>query len=187
MKKLLVLAPLLLSACGDDEIRVYKIARSAEATSAAVPAHSSSPSMPTPAQQRSAGSSVVRWTLPQGWSELPAKGMRKATLRAPSGVEMSVIALAGMAGGVLENVNRWRRQIGLVNPIAQEALDKNAQTVKSSLGAVLVVDYSHKEQRLLAAILPYGGQAWFFKITGEPVAVGKAKPAFLELLKGLHN
>lgn len=61
------------------------------------------------------------WDLPDGWSEKPAAGMRLATIVAPGegdagDVEISVIGLP-LAGAwdaqVRDNVNRWRKQLGL--------------------------------------------------------------------------
>jgi hypothetical protein len=59
------------------------------------------------------------WTLPAGWNEQPGSGMRAATISIPAAdgpLELSVLSLpwTGSAeAGVLANVNRWRRQMGL--------------------------------------------------------------------------
>jgi len=57
----------------------------------------------------------ARWALPPGWTEEKGSGDRRATLRlggAPPRLELSVVKLPGLAGGVLANVNRWRGQMG---------------------------------------------------------------------------
>ena len=58
------------------------------------------------------------WRLPEDWSETASSGMRTATLQMPVGdasVEMTVTSLpwGADAGGMLANVNRWRRQMNL--------------------------------------------------------------------------
>jgi hypothetical protein len=57
----------------------------------------------------------ARWVLPAGWTEEKASKDRRATLRLGDGqprLELSIVRLPGMAGGVLANVNRWRGQMG---------------------------------------------------------------------------
>lgn len=58
------------------------------------------------------------WTLPAGWSDGPASGMRFATLKVDEAVELAVTRLDGDGGGLAENVNRWRGQLGLA-PLAE--------------------------------------------------------------------
>ncbi len=59
------------------------------------------------------------WTTPADWQELPASGMRLATLKVPEGdesIDLSVIGLGlteGWDAQVLDNVNRWRGQLGM--------------------------------------------------------------------------
>ncbi|MEM9703064.1 MAG: hypothetical protein AAF907_11545, partial [Planctomycetota bacterium] len=55
------------------------------------------------------------WTVPDGWTERPASGMRYATLIAPNGVEATVTTF-GIRGSrqtqLDENFKRWRGQVG---------------------------------------------------------------------------
>ncbi len=62
------------------------------------------------------------WTTPAGWDEEPASGMRAATFVIGEGdekLECSVIPLPAPGGAassdeyLLDNVNRWRKQLGL--------------------------------------------------------------------------
>ena len=48
-----------------------------------------------PAMAASSSPLGLRWTLPAGWKELPASGMRAATLLAPgaAGLETTIVAL----------------------------------------------------------------------------------------------
>lgn len=185
----LLFTPLFLAvACQKDEIRVYRVAKSVDPHAD----HNHGPAIfeaLTPPPPTSSGE--IAWKVPQGWKSLPASGMRKATFRMGKDkdeVEMSVIALPGRAGGNLPNVNRWRAQIGLV-PLAAEQLGAQSQSVESAAGEMLVVDFTGTgtpPTRVLAAILHANEQAWFFKMTGQGSAVGKAKPKFLRFLKSLR-
>jgi len=89
----------------------------------------------------------LKWTLPKGWTEGAGGGMRYATLKppVPGKVELSVVVLPGPAGGELNNVNRWRGQIGLL-PIDEAALDAARKTVKTKIGPVSVFDFTSEGQ-----------------------------------------
>ena len=74
------------------------------------------------------------WTLPEGWGERPGSGMRHATIvieGTDPPLELSVIQLehAGTDydGYVLENVNRWRGQLGLA-PVGRDELFDSSRT-----------------------------------------------------------
>lgn len=78
------------------------------------------------------------WTLPEGWREAKGRGGRFATLllgAKDAPVEMSVMNLGG---SVLDNVNRWRGQLGL-GRVTQDELPKTTKEVKmDDLTATLV-------------------------------------------------
>ncbi len=131
-----------------------------------------------------------RWKTPTGWKERGADGMRAATLLPPGGgVEVTVIALPGDVGGELANVNRWRGQIGLT-PLEEAGLAEAKTTVRSRLGDVSLYEFTGGgavKTRLAAGVLTLGGTTWFFKLMGPEAPAAAARPAFLELLKGLHG
>lgn len=69
--------------------------------------------------------SPLLWTLPIGWQELEASGMRIASLR-PGGhpdADCSLTILGQDGGGMANNVNRWRDQMGL-EPLSAEEVDE---------------------------------------------------------------
>jgi hypothetical protein len=80
-------------------------------------------------------------------------------------------------------VNRWRGQIGL--PPLDE---KDLQTEKAPLGGhdYLLVEMAGNSKRIVAAILPRGGETWFFKIMGDDQFTETQKPAFREFLSSVH-
>ncbi len=151
-----------------------------------MPSMAADPSLPPPPVPASG----LKWALPEGWKEAGGTGMRFATLT-PSGpgrVEVSVVVLAGPAGGDLGNVNRWRGQIGL-DPIDDAALATARQQKKAPGGTVDYFDYTsagEQKTRLIAAILRRGEESWFVKMIGEEAAVARESGAFLKLLEGLR-
>lgn len=137
------------------------------------------------------GEAALKWTLPQGWTEEKAGGMRFATIRpsVPGKVEVSVIVLPGTAGGELANVNRWRGQIGLP-PVDEGALQASRKQVKSRAGMVSVFDFTSEgsaKTRVVAGLLTAAdGNTWFLKMNGDADPVGKSKPGFLQLMESLR-
>jgi len=109
-------------------------------------------------------------------------------------VDISVVAMGGGAGGELENVNRWRDQIGL-EPATEADLAGlrsiipagNRQVVMYELDGKKAVLDGKYPARTLAAILPAGEMTVFFKITGESALVAEQKPQFLAWLKSVDT
>lgn len=135
----------------------------------------------------------LSWQLPAGWEERPASAMRAGyfVIPGPDGqqAEMTIIPLAGTGGNDLDNVNRWRAQVGL-KAVTAEDLPRLAQTVsiggrEGQLYDLVGDSYEANDQRTLAAILRREGTSWFFKLTGPASLVGNHKGAFVEFLRTL--
>lgn len=152
---------------------------------------------PTPPPIESPQGAPLQYKLPAGWEEKPLSPMRLASFKAtaPNGkvADVSIVALPGIAGGDLANVNRWRGQVQLA-PIDENTLAKSAEHVQANGHDYLVVDLvsdgpvgpTQEKQRILAAILDEKGQAWFIKMTGEDAAVAAQKSAFTDFLRSLR-
>lgn len=194
----LSLATLLLAACGDDRVAVYKVPKEKDAEMpaaadaggpAAIP--SQGPAMADTAVPTASGDSLV-WQAPAAWAQKPAGAMRKASYSVPGDAgdsDLSVTAFPGDVGGELANVNRWRGQIALP-PLAAEDLDGAVSRIdQGGLKVTLVELYSKGEptnKAILGAIVPFGGSTWFFKLSGPGTSIKAAKPAFLEFLHSVR-
>jgi len=204
----------LAAGCGKDKVRVYQAPQDAPSVAAATaaapanPAGTASPSgasagTESVASQTGADSAAserpaVPWTVPAGWEEKPASGMRVASyaVKRPDGrsADISVVAMGGAAGGELENVNRWRNQIGL-EPVTEADLASQRSIVPAGNRQVVMYELDGKKAvleekyaaRTLAAILPAGEMTVFFKITGENALVAEQKPQFLAWLKSVDT
>jgi len=200
MKRTLMLAAALFAGCRNNDMQVYKTAKTEPAPpvaaapqpsemEAAAKAHAQA-GLPAAGGAPAAEGAGVKWTAPKGWVSKPASGMRLATFGVPTPqgeAELSVVVLAGDAGGNLANVNRWRGQLGL--PATDEAgLKKISKAVGSKAGVALVVDIVGADGKsgMLGSILPKETQTWFFKLTGSAGAVKAAKPSTLDFLAGLR-
>ena len=104
--------------------------------------------------------------------------------------DVSVIPLPGLAGSDLDNVNRWRGQVGLPG-VSEAELAKLAQPVEIAGQSASLYEQaganpgSGDKSRILAAITRRDGTAWFFKMTGDDALVAEQKPAFIEFLKSV--
>jgi hypothetical protein len=137
----------------------------------------------------------LKWTLPPGWQEQPAGGMRVGSFLVTEGkgkADISVVTLSGEAGGVLANINRWRKQL-LLSETTETGLPSLATNVDSDGTPALIVDMvsdvplpdTKIRTRILGAIIERGGNTWFVKMTGEDSLVKKHKAGFLDFVKSL--
>ena len=180
-----------LTGCGQEKTEVYQVPKEKPPVASAVPAM---PALPGGLMAPPPGASGVKWKLPAGWEELPPGQMRVGNflIKSPQGeqAQMTIIPLAGAAGGNLENVNRWRGQVGLA-PITQEQLATTGEKVVVAGQPSEMFDMSGTppgktvKARILAALLQRGEMTWFFKMTGEDALVEASKPAFVEFIKGV--
>jgi hypothetical protein len=86
----------------------------------------------------------ISWKLPEGWQEERGAGPRYATLRLgpkDKPLELTVFAFGPQAGSLLDNINRWRGQIGL-GKITETDLDKVRREIKVQGARVTIVDMS---------------------------------------------
>lgn len=142
---------------------------------------------------------VLSWVLPEGWVEtadLSRGSMRFATFLVEGlhghDVDVSIVPIPDMRAGELDNVNRWRGQVGL-GPVTEAELDQQAEEVAigpfegrlfDMTSETPVIHGSH-HQRILAASLPKPQRVWYFKMSGVAETVAEQKPAFLAFLKSL--
>jgi hypothetical protein len=182
------IAALLLAAASchrEDAITHFRAPKAVEASAARALPSPASVDMPAPR----ASSDALRWTLPKGWTQKDAGGMRYATLKPPvNDVDVSVVVLPGPAGGELANVNRWRGQLGL-GAIDEAALAAARKTVRTKAGPFAVYDFSsegEKKSRVISALAVVGGSTWFLKMVGDAGAVGASRADFMRLVEGLR-
>ena len=199
-----IAALLLAAACNRDEVSHYRAPKENPAVAGSsqssapmgMPSSSEPPSdmgssPGSEAPPRPAGKAALKWTLPKGWTEGEAGGMRYATLKPPfpGKLEATVVVLAGTAGGEVSNVNRWRGQIGLP-PIEEKDLPALRKIVKTKAGMVAVFDFTSEGQtksRMVAGLLSTpDGNTWFMKLVGDSGPVAQAQPDFMHFLGSLR-
>jgi hypothetical protein len=175
--------------CSRDDVKVYRIEKD---QSAAQPPASG---LPAPAQGDMAAQPQLTWTLPDGWKEVPASGMRVASF-AVSGkdgqtADVSVIPLPG-GEPELDLVNMWRQQMHLP-AVGSAVAEQGMESVGIGSGQGKLFDIASEEPvvdgksrgRILVAMVTRGPTSWFFKMTGEESFVRDQKPAFVQFLKSI--
>ena len=157
------------------------------------PSHPAIPGMNMPGAAAPSADVVAKptWIVPAGWQEgelaqfLIARYVIKGSGDATATVNVS--QLAGDGGGLLANVNRWRKQLGVV-PITEADLAKIATIDASGAKATLVEisgtdPRSGQPARLVGVVLPLGGQTWFYKLTGDAGVVAAQKAALIQFVQ----
>ncbi len=171
---------LLLAACGGEDIRTIDNIRIVDGSvrwnatdaerfglmsSAAGHGHGAAPAPPQ-----------LSFNLPDGWQKLEPKRFREVNLRAGD-AECYLTKLAGTAGGLAANVNRWRQQMNLA-PLSGDALA--ALPRRPFLGGdAVLVDFRNSGRRLLGLLLVRARGSRFLKMTGSET--GLDGDAFLKL------
>lgn len=140
----------------------------------------------------------LQYDAPAGWVKQADKPMRLVTFK-PSDAgssECYVSLLAGEAGGVASNVQRWRSQMGLQDLAAAE-LAKLPKLAVLGHEATLVelsgklsdsmTNRTIEKARFLGVICPLEGWTLFVKMTGPEAEVTTQKEAFLSFCKSLRQ
>jgi hypothetical protein len=140
------------------------------------------------------------FTAPDSWQPQPASGMRKAAFIVKEDdkqAQITVIDLPASAPSVaspLENVNRWRNEIGLT-PITEDQLTGLVQErevdSKPSKYFELIPNAaepaeSQAKEATIAAAVPVGDMIWFFKFRGDRDLVVAQRDQFKSFLDSIR-
>jgi hypothetical protein len=140
-----------------------------------------------PPQTTSAPS--IKWTTPEGWSEVPPSAMRYASFSAPAEdggkIDISVVTFPGDGGSDADNINRWRGQMGLA-PVDANAVTSQVTPLKTGDTTFSTTDIAGNKTRTIAAWTRREGRVWFFKATGPQAAIEKEKPNFVKFIESVR-
>jgi hypothetical protein len=153
------------------------------------PARKSQAAVPTPEAQPAS----PEWKVPAQWVEGPPRSIifKNFSVSGDAGAkaEITISFFPGDAGGVLNNVNLWRSQLGL-GPIEAAQMEHTTETLTTADSKATLVDFvgasTGKPARMVGAIVPQGGKTWFYKMMGDAKVVGGQKDAFVQFVKTVH-
>ncbi len=139
-----------------------------------------------------AGPALAEWEVPPAWSSVAAPQMvhRKWTAPGPgsSSADITVSVFPGETGGLVDNLNRWRGQVGL-GGLSEAELQKGIQSIDVLGGAATLVDYtgsspeSGDASRVVVVIVRRDGRSWFYKLLGPPQVVEAQRSAFVRFVQ----
>ena len=145
-----------------------------------LPAKSSPPSKPT-----------LQYEKPAGWKVEPPVAFSVLAFSVHDGqatAQITVSPLQGNAGGLLANVNRWYRQVGLP-PLAETDLASKTEDMViqgiHGIYAEVVGDDTQAGDVIIGWIGMRDGQTWFAKMKGDRKLVLNQRGAFRNFLKSL--
>ena len=127
--------------------------------------------------------SGLSWDLPETWVASKGHSMRLASFDVPfsNGVaDLSIVSLGGESGGLLANVNRWRKQINLV-PITENEILSSSIKGESKIGPFRVfkmINESNRNKAILAAVLPTTAKTFYIKLTASIAGVTELELVF---------
>ena len=147
------------------------------------------------AEDFQASGGPMSFTLPPGWRDAGARSMRVVNLIAGETTQCYVILLAGEAGGLAANLNRWRSEVGL-EPlddagIAQleeiELLGGTSPLLEVSGDYQGMGEGGGAGQTVLGALVIRPTQSVFVKMVGPSAEVAMHREAFVAFCASLEE
>ncbi|MEM9158878.1 MAG: hypothetical protein AAGB46_07480 [Verrucomicrobiota bacterium] len=170
-----------MTACSEEpQVTQYKEDKPKEETQA-TPDPMEREASPDIARSAQVQTGEIGFEKPVAWSEGRSSSMRIASYSADVGgdsADISLVKLAGPAGGLLANVNRWRGQVGLGDFDAASLASASESRKTTSGEDYIYVELVNPEgnQAILGGIYERRGFTLFAKYssTADSVAEGKA-------------
>ena len=148
--------------------------------------------MPETGAAPAAAASGLKYDTPAGWTLAPGDQFSTAAFVVSEGdatARITISQLAGDGGGLLENINRWRRQANL--PALTDA-ELSAQTqpltAAGIAGTYLECTGTNAQgapEGLIGWIGFSAGRSWFVKIRGNAELIGRQREPFKTFLQSL--
>jgi len=128
------------------------------------------------------------WPAPADWQAESPGAMQVAKFAVPAvgaaRADVTISVFPNSTGGTLANINRWRRQLGLP-PVDEAGLAPLIKPLDGKNPDAVLADLSNNGRRLLGAIVPAGGQWYFYKLLGDTAAVTAQEAAFTQFVQAV--
>lgn len=134
----------------------------------------------------------LSFTTPLGWRQVRATSARLAAFEVETddqSAEASVMDLEG-GGGLVENINRWRGQIGLGPASAADIEALGSVTVEGAACPLVEIFNDKAPERpmgLLAAIIRRGNVQRFVKMIGDVDLVRRERANFVSFVESIRS
>ena len=193
------LVALLLVGCdgAETEVRRYPAPKETptSAPSTAPSPFAAAPVVPPADAAQQQQQQPLEWTTPSGWTHDPQpRPMRVATFTVgtdPNRAELIVTRFrAGTVGSLLDNINRWRQQVGLAPVTDEKAVAPEKATVAGQQAQVYdfageaAAGNPARRNRVVVVETPLG-EMWFFRFFGPGDVVEQQRGAFESFLQSV--
>jgi len=130
--------------------------------------------------------SLAEFSTPSGWQkDPPAAPPRMLSFQIAGGGEVVVTRMESSSfGSLADNINRWRRQLGM-EPVADTSAYQPREIPVGQSGGLLF-EISSPDKTLLAAMAAVEDDVWFVKLTGPTHIVAEQRGNFESFLKSLR-
>lgn len=135
----------------------------------------------------------VTWTVPEGWTQLPAAQMRYAAFQASADDPNLVVTVIPLSPSqaILPNINRWEGQIGLPPSSETDAIAKLTRLAVAGVPFGMLelngpATPDKPAQSILIALAEMPDHTWFFKLQGAAEKVAAQKPKFEAFVQSLR-
>ncbi len=181
-----------LAGCGEEDLGAYPAPKSAPYVEPGLFSGLGPAASANPAASKPVG---ITWDVPEQWAEAPSTSSFLLAVFEAKGdlgdARITVSSLVNDGGGVLENINRWRGQVGL-GPIERYQQQPMAQLTVAGQVAGLI-DLSAPEgagaslDRLMVVFIPRPDQGltWYFKMSGSSATLEAQKQAFISFVESV--
>ena len=123
------------------------------------------------------------WDTPGSWIAKENNSFCLASYEIPyqnDSADLSITKFSGDAGGVLANVNRWRRQLDLEPQTLEEI--KATSIIGSSM-----IGNEKQNQAFLCTILPYTDSTIFIKLNSSIITANALEKKFLDFCSSFKS
>lgn len=138
---------------------------------------------PGPGPASVAATGLPQWKVPEGWKPAPGNQFSLAAFEVKEGDNSIKTTISQAGGDMLENLNRWRGQLGLKAWSADE-MKKAVKTLTidgqdGTLVELVGTDpRTEKPSCILGLIVSHRDDTWFFKLTGDVELAQREKDHF---------
>jgi len=161
-----------------------------------MPPGSAGPSSERPRQPAAAPENAVpNFTsqVPESWRVAKKNMMQLAAYEVGDVGESdrkAIISVSVAGGNLVQNLNRWREQVGL-GDLDADALAEQAHSIKVDGADGIEVAFAgpadaEKPKSVVGVIVRVQGQQWFIKLIGIPELVAQEKAHFEEFVKSIR-
>jgi hypothetical protein len=133
-------------------------------------------------REEAAANLPLTFKAPVGWKERTRRDpINLVAYQITDGDRTADVTITPAGGTLVDNVNRWRDQVGLTR-VSEQQIQQEARSIEVGGSPGQYVDLTGPESagglRILAVVVPRGDTTWFFKMRGPADLVGRQKPAF---------